>query len=285
MTAIKIRNLKKNYKDFILDIEELDIPNGYITGFIGQNGAGKTTTIKSILGLVKPDSGEIEVLGENYLKNEKTKEDLAYIGEVSGFLEENKLKYIKKSISSFYSNWDEELYKKYIENFKLNENKVYKDLSKGQQKQFELTLAFAHHPKILIMDEPTANLDPLIRNEFIEILQENMVKEEITVFYSTHITSDLDKSADYIVIINDGKIILKGEKDILLENNIIVKSKKEFLDPGIKKEFISIRENSFGFEGLMDNQKKAYELFGEEAVYEKCSLEDILLFYTRRGRN
>ncbi|NFO31952.1 ABC transporter ATP-binding protein [Clostridium botulinum] len=282
MDAISITNLKKGYKNFNLDIKDLTIKSGYITGFIGPNGSGKTTTIKSILGLIKPTSGEIKLFEKDPLKDEKIKDSVAYVCGVSGFLEENKLKYIKKSISSFYSNWDEELYKEYINKFNLDEDKQYIELSKGQQKQFELSIAFAHHPKIIIMDEPTSNLDPLIRNELIELLQENMEKEETTVFYSTHITSDLDKSADYIVFIDDGKIILQGEKDELLENHVLVKGKKELLDSEIRKEFISLKENSLGFEGLITNKDNAYEIFGEEAIYEKCSLEDILVFYTRR---
>ena len=281
MDAINIMNLKKDYKNFNLNIENLNIPRGYITGFIGKNGAGKTTTIKSILGLIKPDSGEINILGINPLKDESVKENIAYVGGISGFLEENKLKYIKKFIAPFYSNWDEKLYRKYMAKFNLNEDKNYAELSKGQQKQFELSMAFAHHPKVLIMDEPTANLDPLVRNDFVELLQENIENEETTVFYSTHITSDLEKCADYIIFIDDGKIILQGEKDELLESHVLVKGKKDLIDSDTKKEFISLRETSLGFQGLIKNRDHAYETFGEEVIYEKSSLEDLLLFYTR----
>lgn len=280
MTAISIKNLEKRYKDFTLDIKEIHIPKGYITGFIGPNGSGKTTTIKSILGLIKPNSGEISIL-DGDLSDMKIKESIAYVGDISGFLEESKVKYIKKSIAPFYPNWDEELYKKYIKHFNINENKAFKDLSKGQQKQFELTMAFAHHPKILIMDEPTANLDPLVRNEFIEILQDQIEKEDITVFFSTHITSDLDKAADYIVIIYNGKVLLTGEKDTILENHRIVKGKKALIDSTTEEIFVSINSNAFGFEGLVSNKDIAYEMFGEEAIYEKCTLEDILLYCTK----
>ena len=283
MGAIHIKKLKKSYDNFILDIEELEIKEGYITGFIGPNGAGKTTTIKCILDMVKTDKGE--VLGYNIKQNPYIKEDIAYIGGVSGFLEEGKLKNIKKGIQNFYSNWDEQVYKTYISKFKLNENKCYQDLSKGQQKQFELSIAFAHHPKLLIMDEPTANLDPIIRNEFIEMIQEIMEKENVSVFYSTHITSDLDKCADYIVLIDEGKILLKGEKDEILEEHVLVKGKKELFDKEIKEEFIGIKNNSFGFEGMIYGRKKAFELFGKEVVYERCSLEDILLYYTKGEEN
>lgn len=282
MNSIEISNLQKNYKNFSLTIDELNIKTGFITGFIGPNGSGKTTTIKSLFGMIKPDFGKIKIFNTDITKDTKTKEDIAYVGDESGFLEESKLSSIHKIISKFYPNWDEELYKKYIKKFKINEFKNYKDLSKGQKKQFELIMALSHHPRLLIMDEPTSSLDPIIRNEFLELIQEHMEIDNMTVFYSTHITTDLDKCADYIVMIYNGKILLKGEKDNILNNHVIVKSKKDLIDNSIKKHFISLKENAFGFEGLVSNRKKAYELFGEEAIYEKCSLEDILLYYTRR---
>ena len=272
MNAISINNFVKKYNNFTLTIDKLNVPSGYITGFIGPNGSGKTTTIKSILGMLTPNEGSINVL---------PKEDLAYVGDESGFLVESKLKLIRNGISSFYKNWDHSLYQKYIDRFGLDENKLYKDLSKGQKKQFELIIALSHHPKLLIMDEPTSGLDPLVRNEFLELLQEHMEMDNMTVFYSTHITTDLDKAADYIVMVYKGKILLTGEKDEILNTHVLVKCKKELLDSSIRNEFISINENSFGFEGLMSDKSKAYELFGNEAIYEKCNLEDLLLHYTR----
>ncbi|MBM6838692.1 ABC transporter ATP-binding protein, partial [Clostridium saudiense] len=200
MTAVKIKNLQKDYKDFSLIIENLNVPIGYITGFIGPNGSGKTTTIKSILGMINPNSGTIEVLGADISKDIKVKEDIAYVGDVSGFLEESKISTLHKVISNFYPNWDESLYKKYLNEFKINEDKTYKDLSKGQKKQFELIMALSHHPKLLIMDEPTSSLDPIIRNDFLDLMQSHMEIDNMTVFYSTHITTDLDKAADYIVM-------------------------------------------------------------------------------------
>ncbi|MBS6184095.1 MAG: ABC transporter ATP-binding protein [Clostridium celatum] len=282
MNSIEIRNLQKDYKNFSLTIDNLDIPEGYITGFIGPNGSGKTTTIKSLLGMVKPNSGEIKILNANINKDTKTKENIAYVGDESGFLEESKISNLHKIISKFYSNWDEELYKKYINKFQINESKLYKDLSKGQKKQFELIMALSHHPRLLIMDEPTSSLDPIIRNEFLDLMQDHMEMDNMTIFYSTHITTDLDKAADYIVMIYKGKILLKGEKDEILDSHVIVKIKKELVDSSIKKEFISLKESAFGFEGLISDKRKAYDIFGDEAIYEKCTLEDILLYYTRR---
>lgn len=282
MNSIEIRNLQKNYKNFSLNIDNLDIPEGYITGFIGPNGSGKTTTIKSLLGMVKPDSGEIKILNTNINKDTKTKENIAYVGDESGFLEESKLSTLHKIISKFYTNWDESLYQNYLTKFNIDESKLYKDLSKGQKKQFELIMALCHHPKLLIMDEPTSSLDPIIRNDFLELMQDHIEMDNMTVFYSTHITTDLDKSADYIVMVYNGEILLQGEKDSILDNHVLVKSKKDLIDNTIQKQFISLKENAFGFEGLISNKKKAYELFGNEAIYEKCTLEDLLLYYTRR---
>ena len=133
------------------------------------------------------------------------------------------------------------------------------------------------------MDEPTASLDPIIRNEFLEILQEEMEKENLTIFYSTHVTSDLEKCADYIIFIYKGKIILYGEKDEILEQHSIIKGKKELLDNETRKYLISIKTNGFGFEGLTSDKKEAFEIFGNEVIYEKPTLEDIMLYYTRRN--
>lgn len=282
MSAIKIKNLSKDFKDFSLNIKELDIKEGYVTGFIGPNGSGKTTTIKLIMNMLKKDNGTIKILGKEYKACDLSiKEQIGYVGDYSGYLHDAKISIIKKNISRFYKNWDEELYKKYINKFKLDEKKTYKELSKGQKKQFELAIVLSHHPKVIIMDEPTANLDPLVRNEFLEILQERIEVDNASVFYSTHITSDLDKVGDYLVFIYKGKIILEGDKYSILEEHSIVRGKKELLNNETKEIFISVSENSFGFEGLVRNKKEAYEIFGEEVVYDKPNLEDILTFYTR----
>ncbi|KGJ48852.1 ABC transporter ATP-binding protein [Paraclostridium dentum] len=282
MNAIDIKNLNKTLEDFKLTINDIEIKKGYITGFIGPNGSGKTTTMKLIMNMLKKDSGTIKVFGkEREVDDLEIKETIGYIGDVSGYMQENKLKNIKKAIKPFYKNWDEQLYKKYIMKFKLNENKVYKELSKGQQKKFELVMVLSHHPKLIIMDEPTANLDPLVRNEFLEILQEHIEKEEATVFYSTHITSDLDKVADFLIFIYEGNIILSGNKEDILENHKIIRGNKELLDVDTKKELMSYTENSFGFNGMTSNVKNAYEVFGEEVVYDNANLEDILMYYTK----
>lgn len=282
MNTIEIRDLSKRLNEFELNIDKLDIKKGYITGFVGPNGSGKTTTIKLIMNMLFKDSGSIKIFEkENDIESLYIKEIIGYVGETPGYMQDSKLKAIKKGISCFYKNWNENIYKRYIKQFKLDENKKYKELSKGQQKKFELVMELSHNPKLIIMDEPTANLDPLVRNEFLDILQEHIEKEDATVFYSTHITSDLDKVADYLVFIFEGKVILYGDKESILENHKIIRGNKELLDIETKKELIAYNENSFGFEGLAKNIKSAYEVFGEEVIYDNANLEDILMYYTK----
>ena len=285
MNAIEINNLRKDFDNFSLKIEDLKIPQGFVTGFIGPNGSGKTTTIKLILNMLRRDSGSVKLFNQEYEGNDLSlKEQIGYVGEFNGYLQESKLSRIKKSLCLFYKNWDEKLYKRYMKEFELNENKIYKELSKGQQKKFEIVMTLSHRPKIIIMDEPTANLDPLVRNEVLEMLQERIEKDNATVFFSTHITSDLDKIGDYLVFIYKGKIFLADDKDSILQDHIIVKGNNELLEKETKDIFISVNKNSFGFEGLVKNREKAYELFGEEAVYDKPNLEDILTYYTRGNK-
>ena len=286
MNAIEIRNLSKDLDNFTLNINKLDIKKGFITGFIGPNGSGKTTTIKLIMNMLNKDNGTIKIFDKEYkLDDTSIKEIIGYVGDIPGYMKEVKFKDIKKSIAPFYKNWDENLYNYYLKKFDINENKVYKESSKGQQKKFELIITLAHHPKLIIMDEPTANLDPIVRNEFVEVLQEHMDKDGVTVFYSTHITSDLDRVGDYLVFIYKGKIILSSDKESILENHRIIRGSKELLDDETKKYLISYNKNSFGFDGLTDNYKEAFEIFGQEVVYDKANLEDILMYYTREGRN
>ena len=285
MNAIEIKNLRKNLGNFSLKIDDLKIPEGFVTGFIGPNGSGKTTTIKLIMNMINKDEGFIKMWGKDYkINNLNIKDKIGYVGEFSGYLHEAKIGRIKKSLSVFYKNWDEKLYEKYMKQFNLNEDKAYKDLSKGQQKKFEIVMAMSHHPKLIIMDEPTANLDPLVRNELLNILQERIEEDNATVFFSTHITSDLDKIGDYVVFIYKGEIFLADTKDNILENHIIVKGKKELLNNETRNIFISINENAFGFEGLVNHRQKAYDLFGEDVLYDKPNLDDILTYYIR-GNN
>ena len=253
-----------------------------ITGFVGKNGAGKTTTINLIMEFIEKDSGSIKIFDREFNGKElDIKEKIGYVGDKSGFMAETTLKSIKSSLSSFYSSWDEDLYKNLMNRLELTETKTYKDCSKGQQKKFEIVMALSHRPEILIMDEPTANLDPVVRDDVMAIIQEMMEQYELTVFYSTHITSDLEDVCDSIAFIEAGKIFLKGYREDVIESHKIVKGRLDLLTEETEKYFVSINKSDFGFEGLTNDYNGLFELLGEEAVYSRPKIEDILKFYIR----
>ncbi len=279
---LEVTKLRKNFKDFSLKDISFTMEKGYIMGFIGPNGAGKSTTIKLILNLLKKDSGVIKVFGLDNLKHEMAiKNKIGFVFEENYFYEELTIREMKKIIAPLYTNWDDSAFIKYLSNFNLPPQKKIKDLSKGMKMKFSLAVALSHHADLLIMDEPTAGLDPVVRNELLEILTYVIQDENKGVFFSTHITSDLDKIADFITFINDGQIILSIAKDQLLDQHALVKGSKDLLDNDIRKEFIGIKENQFGFEGLVADRLKAKALFGAHVLMEKPALEDIMLFYTR----
>ncbi|MCC3868685.1 ABC transporter ATP-binding protein [Terrisporobacter mayombei] len=279
MNAIEIRNLKKSIGDFKLDIEKLDIKECFVTGIIGTNGAGKTTLIKLIMNILNQDEGSIKIFGEDFDKDKKhIKELIGYLGHDTLYPVDFTLEDIKSTISIFYKNWDEKLFNHYTEDFDLNIQDKYKDLSKGQKVKFDLAMILSYHPKLIILDEPTANLDPIFRSEFLEVLQLQMEKDLSTVLYCTHITSDLDKIGDYFVAMDKGKIIFNENSENTRNNYTIVKGRKELLNEETKKVFQQVVENEFGFRGISNNKKEAEDIFGQEVLYERTKMEDILIF-------
>ncbi|MEW8987547.1 MAG: ABC transporter ATP-binding protein, partial [Bacillus sp. (in: firmicutes)] len=185
-------------------------------------------------------------------------------------------------IAPFYKKWDHGLFNKLIQDFQLPHKKKLKDFSKGMKMKFSLAIALSHKAELIIMDEPTAGLDPVFRSELLTLLSDIIQDENVSVFFSTHITTDLEKIADYITFINDGKIVFSETKDTVLETYAIVKGNKELLDDETRKLFISIRESSFGFEGLTDNLGQFSASFKQNAIIEKASLEDIMVYTVRR---
>jgi len=210
--VMEIINLTKEYKFFTLKSINFEIKKGSITGFIGINGSGKTTTIKSIAGLTIPDSGEIHFWGEKITpKNESNiRNRLGFLLDGDYYYPELTLMQMKNIISYAYSNWDEKIFDESISRFKLQPKQKIKDLSKGMKIKYLLALALSHDAEMLILDEPTSGLDPLMREDFIKILKD-LAERGVTVFFSSHITSDLDKIADSIVLIHEGKILFQGE--------------------------------------------------------------------------
>ncbi|MPM60209.1 ABC transporter ATP-binding protein YtrB [bioreactor metagenome] len=279
---LEIKNLNKSYEGFSLKDVSFSLKPGFVMGFIGPNGAGKSTTIKLIMNLVKKDSGTINIFGKDNIDNEKEiKSKIGFVYDENYYYEDLIIKDMKNILSPFYKNWDNKIFDKYIKEFKLPSNKKIKDLSKGMKMKFSLAIALSHKAELIIMDEPTAGLDPVFRSELLDILYGIIQDENVSIFFSTHITNDLEKIADYITFINNGEIVFSQPKDKVLEDYAIIKGKKELLDSDIRKEFISIRENSFGFEGLT-NSNNVKKLFNGEVIIERPSLEDIMVYTVRR---
>lgn len=281
--VLEIKNISKEYKGFSLKDVSFNIPKGFVMGLIGPNGAGKTTTIKAIMNLINLDSGEIYIFGEDIKKNEiSIKDRIGFVYDDCCAFEDFTIRENKKIISKFYSKWDEEKFKYYLEKFELNEKKKLKQLSKGQKMRFSLALALSHKAELLILDEPTSGLDPVFRSELLDILFEIIGEEEVSILYSTHITTDLEKLADYITFINNGKIEFSKEKDILLGEYFIVKGALDILNKDLEKELIGLRKTRYNFEGLTNNMRKLKELFGDKIIFEKATLDDIVVYYSKK---
>ena len=278
---LEIKNLSKKYDGFELKNINIELPKGMIMGFIGENGAGKTTTIKSILNVINRDSGEIKIFGlDNKESERKIKEDIGVVLDDSFLSEYLNPSDINKIMKNIYKNWDEKLYFKYIEDFKLPKEKMSKEYSSGMKMKLKIAVALAHHPKLLILDEPTSGLDPVARNEILDIFQEFIQDEEHGVFVSSHITSDLEHIADYITFINNGEIIFTKTRDDLLENYGIVKCSEEHFKKIDKNDYIKYKKNKYEYDVLIENKyefKKNYDI----SVIDKPSLEDIMLIYIK----
>jgi len=276
MNSIEIRNLTKVYRTFTLDNVNITLPKGYIMGFIGENGAGKTTTIKTMLNIAQKESGQVKIFNQDIDKAEI--EVKSKIGYVSGnmFYPKKSLKEITKYFKRFYNEWDEDLYQSYLNRFKLDSNKRIDELSKGMQLKYLITLALSHHAELLVLDEPTSGLDPVARDNLLELFQTIIEHEETTIFFSTHITSDLEKCADYITFIKEGKIMESCSKDDLLDAYRFVSGSDKDLEQ-MKDRLISYKNHAFGFNGLIrtEDVKKT-----DLAKIGQPTLDDIMIFYS-----
>ncbi len=273
----KVSGLNKTYGTFQLKDISFTLQENCITGFIGINGAGKTTTIKNLLGLALKDSGTAEFFGKDIAKYEREiKDRIGIVLDEGAFYDELTMAEMKSIVAPAYSRWNENEYKSLMKRFDLNPRQKISTLSKGMRMKFSLVLALSHEADLLIMDEPTSGLDPKIRNHLMNILLEFMQKEGKSVFFSTHITSDLDKIADMIILINGGQIVFQEEKDSLLDTFKKVKGNPKELSDETRKLFLSIRETEYGFVGITKNLAQI-KLTCKNMVTEKPTVEDIML--------
>ncbi|NFS28634.1 ABC transporter ATP-binding protein [Clostridium botulinum] len=283
MNALEIKSLNKKFKDFSLEDINLSLPKGYILGYVGQNGAGKTTTIKLIMQHLRADSGEISVFGKKYKGNEiEFKDMIGFVGDECYFPSCFKMKDVINTLKDFYPSFNTDKFNHYIDLWELPKDKKIKDFSKGMKIKLTFASIFARKTKLLILDEPTSGLDPVIRNEILELLQEYIEDGEKSVLFSTHITSDLEKIADYIFFINKGKMIFNDTKDNILEKHLVVKGGIEDLTSDIKEKLIGYKESSVGFKGLIYDKDR--EDLNDELLIEKPSIEEIIIFYINKGR-
>ena len=276
--AIEVNNLTKKYDGFTLDNVSFKVPKGSIMGFIGQNGAGKSTTINAILNIVKRDEGEIKLFGLDNLKNEtEVKENLAAVFDELPFNEDLNAKILSKVMSDIYKNWDEKVFFNYLDIFSLPSKKAFKKFSKGMKMKLQIAVALSHHAKLLIMDEATTGLDPVVRNEILDIFMEYLQDDNNTIFMSTHITSDLEKIADMVTFIDKGKIILSGYKDEILDDYGVIKCGKAEFESIDKTDYIGMRHTDYGVEMLVSDRHKIKEKY-TDIVVDKTTLDEIMVF-------
>ena len=281
--VLEVNNLKKELGSFSLEQLTFSLKEGCITGFIGVNGSGKTTTIKTILGLYPKDDGSIKFFGKEIEKNEyEIKNRIGVVLDEGYFYEEMTLKEMKSIIAPAYTNWDESVFLNYINRFNLKLNQKIATLSKGMRMKFAITLALSHHADLLIMDEPTSGLDPLIRNELMEILLDFMEEEGKSVFFSTHITSDLEKVADMLILIDNGKIVFNESKDELLERHALIKGDNSLINEHSTKLFLRLRQTPFGFQGITNKVDQVCEQM-KDIIIERPTIEDVMLAYVKEG--
>jgi len=277
--AIEINNLNKSYKGFDLKDVTFNVPSGQVTGFIGQNGAGKSTTIRAILNMLRRDSGDIKVFGaDNIAEESNIKENVGVVFDDIGFHPNFKAKHIDKILKGMYKKWDSKVFYEYLDKLGLPTNKNVGQYSRGMQMKLQIATALSHHAKLLIMDEPTGGLDPIVRNEILDIFMDFIQDSEHTVFLSSHIITDLERIADQIVFIHKGKILLAEDKVSVADRHGILKCTKEQFATVDDEDVIGYRKSSFGIEALVGDQEKC-KLKYKGMLCEKTTLEEIMLFY------
>ena len=281
--AIEVKNLRKEYKDFVLKDISFSLPTGYIMGFVGQNGAGKTTTIRLMLNMADRVGGEISLLGMDNLRDEqRIKQDVGVVLDEIYFVNHWTVRAVEQALKPFYAHWNSALYGQYTQQFRLPLDKKVKDLSRGMRMKLMLAVAMSHEAKLLILDEPTSGLDPVARDEILQILSET-IDEEKSILFSTHNTTDLERIADYITLIDNGNIFYSGTKDDLIDSYRVVKGGPNDLPDPFRERIIGLTKNNTGFSGLILASEEKY--LPEEIVTAPPSIDEILVAISRREKD
>jgi len=277
--ALDVRNLNKQYYNFQLKNVSFQLEKGYIMGFIGANGAGKTTTIKSILNMIHIDGGEVRIMGKNIADHElELKQEIGCAFGGIDFYTRSKIKTLTNVVKKFYKHWDDDTYYSYLRRFKLDENKKIAELSTGMKVKYSLALALSHGAKLLILDEPTSGLDPVARDDLLDLFQALVADGEISILFSTHITTDLERCADFITYIENGQIVNSAEKEQFIAAYRLLNGKESQLSQ-VKDRLIAYKINSFGFTGLIRSED-----FNPSSDIKATAptLEEIMIYFAKK---
>lgn len=276
--ALSITGLTKHYDSgFTLDDVTFDLPSGYIMGLVGPNGAGKSTLIKLILNMTTRDAGRIEVLGLDAMADEeRAKEQLGVVLDSSYFIEYMTVDAVERTSSPMYPLWDHNLFDAYLRRFGLGRNKKIKDLSRGMQMKLMLAVALSHDAKLLILDEPTSGLDVLSRDELMDILSDYVADGGHSVIFSTHITADLERCADFLAYITNGMLYYSGPKDEFEDAFRLVKGGPDELTDGLQRAMVGIRTYATGFDALVRTQDIPHIGGTDGLLTQHASIEDVI---------
>ncbi len=278
MNAIEIRGLEKHYPGFDLRLD-LELPQGCILGLIGENGAGKSTTIKSVLGMIRPDAGSITVLGHDNSKNfAPVREDIGVVLDEGGLPQCLNAAQLGRVMSGIYRNWDQAVYEDYLKKLSLPKDKAYKDFSRGMKMKLAIAVALSHHPKLLVLDEATSGLDPVVRDEVVEIFSEFTRAEEHAVLISSHIVSDLEKICDYVAFLHKGRLLLCEEKDALREQYGLAQLSKSDFAALDEAAVIGHRATPYGVTAILRRDAAPAGL-----ALEPVSIEDLFILMVKEG--
>ena len=281
---IVAEGLRKEYDGFALEDVSFRVPGGAIMGLIGENGAGKTTTIKCLLNLVRRDAGTVTLLGMDDLEGEKEiKQDVGVVLDECFFHDSLRAKDVGVILAPVYRGWDEELYRRYLKKYKLPEKKFIKEYSRGMKMKLALAAALAHRPRLLILDEATAGLDPVVRGEILDLFLDFIQDETHSIILSSHITGDLEQVADSIAYLHHGKLLFQEDKDQLLEEYGLLRCARADLAKLPEGCVIFTRQGSFGCESLIKGRDIVRAAL-PDAVCDPASIDDIMRFYSGRDK-